>query len=236
MKITFYGHACIGIEVSGKRILVDPFISANPKASHVNINELKPDFVLITHAHQDHTLDVEYIMQNNPNAIIVSNAEIATYYIAKGFNCHMMNHGGSWDFGTSPKGELAKRFGTVKYVNAIHSSSFADGTYGGNPGGFVIEGEHKNIYIAGDTALTMDMKLIPMRTKLDLAILPIGSNFTMDVEDAIIASDFVDCDKILGYHYDTFGYIEINHEEAIKKFFDKGKDLMLLNIGESIEL
>lgn len=226
MKITFYGHACIGIEVSGKHILVDPFISANPKASHININELKPDFLLITHAHQDHTLDVEYIMQNNPEAIIVSNAEIATYYIAKGFNCHMMNHGGSWNFD----------FGTVKYVNAIHSSSFADGSYGGNPGGFVIEGEHKNIYIAGDTALTMDMKLIPMRTKLDLAILPIGSNFTMDVEDAIIASDFVDCDKILGYHYDTFGYIEINHEQAIRKFFDKGKDLMLLNIGESIEL
>src|SRR5690606_34739264 len=118
----------------------------------------------------------------------------------------------------------------------IHSSSFADGTYGGNPGGFVIEGEHKNIYIAGDTALTYDMKLIPMRTKLDLAVFPIGSNFTMDVDDAIIASDFVQCDKILGYHFDTFGYIEINHNEAIKKFFDVGKDLMLLGIGESLDL
>jgi L-ascorbate metabolism protein UlaG (beta-lactamase superfamily) len=137
-----------------------------------------------------------------------------------------MNHGGSWDF----------EFGNVKYVNAIHTSSFPDGSYGGQPGGFVIEGEHKNIYIAGDTALTMDMKLIPMRTKLDLAILPIGSNFTMDVEDAIIASDFVECDKILGYHYDTFGYIEINHEEAKRKFFQKGKDLMLLEIGQSIDL
>lgn len=226
MKITFLGHACLQIEVSGKNILVDPFISANAKASHININELKPDYILLTHAHQDHTLDVEYIMQNNPEAVIVSNAEIVTYYLAKGFPCHMMNHGGSCKFD----------FGTVKYVNAIHSSSFADGTYGGNPGGFVIEGEHKNIYIAGDTALTMDMKLIPLRTKLDLAILPIGSNFTMDVEDAIIASDFVECDKVLGYHYDTFGYIEINHEEAIKKFFDKDKDLMLLGIGESIEL
>jgi L-ascorbate metabolism protein UlaG (beta-lactamase superfamily) len=82
----------------------------------------------------------------------------------------------------------------------------------------------------------MDMKLIPMRTKLDLAILPIGDNFTMDVEDAIIASDFIECDKILGYHFDTFGYIKINHEEAIKKFFDKGKDLMLLDIGDFIEL
>jgi L-ascorbate metabolism protein UlaG (beta-lactamase superfamily) len=137
-----------------------------------------------------------------------------------------MNHGGSWNFD----------FGKVKYVNAIHSSSFSDGSYGGNPGGFVIEGEHKNIYIAGDTALTMDMKLIPLRTELDLAVFPIGNNFTMDVEDAIIASDFVECDKILGYHFDTFGYIEIDHEDAIRKFFDKGKDLMLLNVGESIEL
>jgi len=108
--------------------------------------------------------------------------------------------------------------------------------YGGNPGGFVIEGEHKNIYISGDTALTMDMKLIPMRTKLDLAIFPIGNNFTMDVEDSILASDFVECDKILGVHYDTFGYIEINHEDAIRKFFDKGKDLMLLDIGDYIQL
>jgi L-ascorbate metabolism protein UlaG (beta-lactamase superfamily) len=226
MKITFYGHASLGIQVSGKNILVDPFISANPMAAHINIDDLKADYILLTHAHQDHTLDVEAIIKNNPDAVIVSNAEIATHYLSKGFNCHMMNHGGSWKFD----------FGTVKFVNAIHSSSFADGTYGGNPGGFVIEGEHKNIYIAGDTALTMDMKLIPMRTKLDLAILPIGSNFTMDVEDAIIASDFVDCDKVLGYHYDTFGYIEINHEDAIRKFFNKGKDLMLLEIGASIEL
>ena len=137
-----------------------------------------------------------------------------------------MNHGGSWKFD----------FGKVKYVPAVHSSSFADGSNGGNPGGFVIEGEHKNIYIAGDTALSMDMKLIPLRTKLDLAILPIGDNFTMDVEDAILASDFIECDKVLGCHYDTFGFIEINHEEAIRKFFDKGKDLMLLEIGQSIEL
>jgi L-ascorbate metabolism protein UlaG (beta-lactamase superfamily) len=225
MKITFYGHASLGIEVAGKHILVDPYISANPKAAHIDIHALKADYILLTHAHQDHILDVEAIVKRT-NATIVSNAEIAGYYSKKGLKSHPMNHGGSWKFD----------FGTVKFVNAIHSSSFPDGSYGGNPGGFVIEGEHKNIYIAGDTALTMDMKLIPMRTKLDLAILPIGNNFTMDVADAIIASDFVECDKILGYHYDTFGYIEINHEQSIKKFFDKGKDLMLLKIGESIEL
>ena len=225
MKITYYGHASLGIEVGGKHIIVDPFITGNPQAAAINLSTIRADYILLTHAHADHVLDVEAIAKNT-NAVIVSNAEIASYYAKKGFNSHPMNHGGSWKFD----------FGKVKYVNAIHSSSFPDGTYGGNPGGFVIEGEHKNIYIAGDTALTYDMKLIPLRTKLDLAILPIGNNFTMDVEDAIIASDFVECDKVLGYHYDTFGYIEINHEEAIRKFFDKGKDLMLLEIGESIEL
>lgn len=225
MKITFYGQSSLAIEVAGKNIIVDPFISGNEMASHIDINELKADYILVTHAHQDHVLDVEAIAKNT-GATIVSNAEIATYYEKKGFKSHPMNHGGSWKFD----------FGSVKYVNAIHSSSFPDGTYGGNPGGFVIESEHKNIYIAGDTALTFDMKLIPLRTKLDLAILPIGNNFTMDIEDAIIASDFVECDKVLGYHYDTFGYIKIDHEEAKKKFFDKGKDLMLLEIGASLEL
>ncbi|MCG9793579.1 metal-dependent hydrolase [Flavobacterium algicola] len=225
MKITFYGHASLGIQVGDINIIVDPYISANPAAAHIDIETLNADYILLTHAHGDHILDVEAIAKRT-NAVIVSNAEIADYYGAKGFTTHPMNHGGSWEF----------EFGKVKYVNAIHSSSFPNGANGGNPGGFVIEGERKNIYIAGDTALTMDMKLIPMRTKLDLAILPIGDNFTMDVEDAILASDFVECDKILGYHYDTFGYIEINHKEAIQKFFDKNKDLMLLGIGESIEL
>jgi L-ascorbate metabolism protein UlaG (beta-lactamase superfamily) len=225
MKITFYGHASLGIEVGGKHILVDPFIKGNPQAAAIDINTLKADYILLTHAHGDHVLDVEAIATRT-NAVIVSNAEITSYYATLGFNAHPMNHGGNWKFD----------FGNVKYVSAIHSSSFPNGSYGGNPGGFVIEGEHKNIYIAGDTALTFDMKLIPLRTKLDLAILPIGNNFTMDVEDAIIASDFVECDKILGYHFDTFGYIKIDHEDAIRKFFDKGKDLMLLEIGESIEL
>ena len=225
MKITFYGHACIGIEVSGKYILIDPFISGNPKASHIDFATLRADYILLTHAHQDHTLDVEAIAERT-NAIIVSNYEVASFYGNKGFQYHPMNHGGSWQFD----------FGKVKYVAAIHSSSFPDGTYGGNPGGFVIEGEHKNIYISGDTALTMDMKLIPMRTKLDLAIFPIGNNFTMDLDDAIMAADFVECDKILGCHYDTFGFIVVNHDEAKKKFFDAGKDLMLLEIGASIKL
>jgi len=225
MKITFYGHASLGIQIEDVHILIDPFITGNSKASHINIENLKADYILLTHAHQDHILDVEAIAKLT-GAVIVSNYEIVTHYQNLGLEGHPMNHGGSWNFD----------FGTVKYVNAIHTSSFPDGSYGGQPGGFVIEGEHKNIYIAGDTALTFDMKLIPLQTKLDLAILPIGDNFTMGVSDAVIASDFVECDKILGYHFDTFGYIEIDHEAAKRQFFDKGKDLMLLDIGDSIEL
>src|SRR5690554_1411798 len=161
MKITFYGHASLGIEVNDVHILIDPFISANEKASHIDIHSLKADYILLTHAHQDHILDVEAIAKRT-DAVIVSNFEIVTYFQNKGFEGHPMNLGGSWDF----------EFGNVKYVNAIHTSSFPDGSYGGQPGGFVIEGERKNIYIAGDTALTMDMKLFPMQIILDLAILP----------------------------------------------------------------
>lgn len=226
MKITHYAHSTFEIEIKGNHLIVDPFITGNERLEEdFDINSLKADYILLTHAHQDHILDAEAIAKNT-GAVIISNFEIATHYEKKGFEVHPMNHGGTWSF----------EFGNLKYVNAVHTSSFPDGSYGGQPGGFVIEGEHKNIYIAGDTALCMDMKLIPMRTRLDLAILPIGDNFTMGVEDAIIASDFLQCDKILGCHYDTFGFIEIDHEEAKRKFYEKGKDLMLLKFGESIEL
>lgn len=223
MNITFLGHASLSIKIEDYTILVDPFISGNPKASQIDINTIEADFILVTHAHQDHILDVEAIAKRT-NAVIVSNYEIVTHYQNLGLQGHPMNHGGNWNFD----------FGRVKYVNAIHTSSFPDGKYGGQPGGFVIESKNKAIYIAGDTALTFDMKLIPLHTKLDLAILPIGDNFTMGIDDAVIASDFIECNTILGYHFDTFGYIEINHDEAIKAFKNKGKALKLLNIGESI--
>ncbi|GAA0721743.1 metal-dependent hydrolase [Aquimarina litoralis] len=226
MKITFYGQNTLLLEIGKNKVLIDPFISGNPLSKDkIDIRDIKVDYILLTHAHQDHTLDAEAIAKNS-SAVIVSNYEIAMYYQDKGIEVHPMNHGGSWNFD----------FGKVKYVNAIHTSSFPDGTYGGQPGGFVIEGGGKSIYIAGDTALTMDMKLIPLFTKLDLAILPIGDNFTMGIDEAIIASDFVECDKILGVHYDTFGYIEIDHKDAKQKFTDKNKDLVLLDIGKSIEL
>ncbi len=225
MKITFLGHATLLIETAKHTILVDPFISANEKAKDiVDIASLSPDYILVTHAHQDHILDVEAIAKKN-NAIVVSNYEIATHFSEKGLETHPMNHGGSWNFD----------FGSLKYVNAIHTSSFPDGSYGGQPGGFVLTTkENKTIYIAGDTALTFDMKLIPLQFNLDLAILPIGDNFTMGIDDAVIAADFVECNKVLGYHFDTFGYIEIDHKQAVDTFAKHNKELVLLNIGNSL--
>jgi L-ascorbate metabolism protein UlaG (beta-lactamase superfamily) len=225
MKITFLGHASFLIQIKETKIIVDPFISPNPLAENIHISDLDADYILVTHAHEDHIADVEAIAKNS-DAIVVSNFEIVNYFGKNGIKGHPMNHGGSWNFD----------FGKVTYTNAVHSSVFPDGTNGGNPGGFLIEGENKNIYIAGDTALSMDMKLIPMKMKLDVAILPIGDNFTMGIDDAIMASDFIECPKIIGCHFDTFGYIEIDHDSAIKKFYDKEKDLMLLKVGEAIQL
>jgi L-ascorbate metabolism protein UlaG (beta-lactamase superfamily) len=138
---------------------------------------------------------------------------------------HPMNHGGGFQFD----------FGRVKFVTAIHSSSMPDGSYGGNPGGFVVQTDEGNFYVSGDTALTMDMKLIGESTKLRFAALCIGDNFTMGIEDAIQAADFVGCIEILGVHYDTFPPIRIDHPSAVAKFRSAGKTLHLLEPGESRE-
>lgn len=226
MKITYLGHASLSIEAHGKTLIVDPYITANELAKHIDIDKLEADYIVLTHAHGDHILDVEAIA-NRTGATIVSNFEIVNYFGNKGIEGHPMNHGGTWKFD----------FGKLHMVNAIHTSSFPDGTYGGNPAGFVLETSHHKVYIAGDTALTYDMKLIPqMFGELDLAILPIGDNFTMGVDSAIVASDFVSCNKILGYHYDTFGYIEIDHKNAITQFSKRKKELILLEIGNSLKI
>lgn len=226
MKISYLGHACLSIETKDKTILIDPFITGNELASDIDISKVRADYILITHAHQDHILDVETIAKNN-NSIIVSNYEIVNYFGKKGIDGHPMNHGGKWKFD----------FGTVHYTNAIHTSSFPDGSYGGQPGGFVLETKHHRLYIAGDTALTMDMKLIPeVIGDLDLAVLPIGDNFTMGIDEAIRASKFLNCNKVLGYHYDTFEYIKIDHKVAFTKFAKAKKELMLLPIGGNIKI
>ena len=225
MDITYYGHATFGIEIEGKHLLIDPFISGNPLASHINVHTMKADYILLTHAHQDHVLDVEVIAERT-GATIISNYEMMLYYQVKDFKVAPVNHGGTFQSDSF----------SAKYVNAIHTSSFADGTYGGEPGGFVITSANKSIYIAGDTALTFDMKLIPMQTTLDAVVFPIGDTFTMGIEDAILASDFVECNKVIGCHYDTFPPIEIDKEKAKEQFIAKEKELILLEIGTSMKI
>lgn len=227
MKITFYGHACFGVNIAGKNLLFDPFIRHNELAKHIDVDAIAADYIFLSHGHDDHVTDALEIA-NRTGAAIVSGFEVGSWFESKGAKkVHLMNPGGKWNF----------KFGSAKLVAAVHSSSMPDGSYGGNANGFVIETAEGNFYYAGDTALTMDMQLIPMTCgKLNVSLLPIGDNFTMGIDDAIIASDFVKCNKIIGLHYDTFGYIKINKEEAKQKFAAKGKELLLLEIGDSIEL
>lgn len=225
MNLTYYGHSCFGVEVNGKYLLFDPFISQNPLAKNIEIEKIPADYILISHAHGDHVFDVETIASRT-NAKIISNYEIVSYYEKKGLKGHGMNFGGSWQFD----------FGKVTYVLAVHSSQFPDGAFGGNPGGFIVESNEGNFYFAGDTALTMDMKLIGIRYKLDFALLPIGSNFTMDYFDAATCAEFIGCDKIIGMHYDTFPPIKIDHQKAIDEFERNGKELLLMKIGETIAM
>lgn len=225
MKITFYGHATVMVEVGETSILFDPFITPNPKASGIDINTLKPDYILLSHGHADHVADAAAIAQNS-GATLVANFEVVNWFTAQGVEkTHPMNHGGKWKFD----------FGTVKMTNAVHTSSMPDGSYGGNPAGFVVDTQEGAFYFSGDTALTYDMKLVADEYDLKMAILPIGDNFTMGIDDAIRAAEFVNCKEILGIHFDTFGYIEIDHEAAKQKFSAAGNNLTLLGIGESAE-
>ena len=225
MKLTYYGHSCISVEVAGKILLFDPFISPNELAKHIDVKKIRADYVFVSHGHVDHLADAADIATRS-NATLVSNFEIAVWFGKQGVaKTHPMNHGGAWKFD----------FGRVKLVSAIHSSSLPDGTYAGNPGGFVVESKEGNFYHSGDTALTMDMKLIGEFTQLKFAVLCIGDNFTMGVEDAIKAADFIRCNQIVGIHYDTFPPIKIAHDDAIRKFKAAGKELHLLTIGQGVE-
>jgi L-ascorbate metabolism protein UlaG (beta-lactamase superfamily) len=226
MKLTYFGHSCFSIEVNGRHLLFDPYISPNVNASHIDVDQVRADYIFISHGHDDHTADAIRIAHNT-GAVVVSNFEIVNWMKQNGVTkTHSMNIGGHWFFD----------FGKVKCVNAVHSSSLPDGTYGGNPMGFLVETGNTGFYYSGDTALTYDMKLIGAYKKVNFALLPIGNNFTMGIDNAIIAAEFINCDKIIGLHYNTFESIQINREEAGEKFFRAGRELLLPEIGETIEV
>jgi L-ascorbate metabolism protein UlaG (beta-lactamase superfamily) len=225
MKITYYGQSCFVVTTNGYHLLFDPFITGNPLATHIDVDQIPADYILVSHGHTDHIGDLLSIAVRT-GAQVIAMAEVATWAKKQGIsNTHQMNFG-SANF----------PFGRVSYVPAWHSSSMPDGSYGGNPGGFVISNAEGAFYYAGDTSLMMDMQLIPHYAALTFAVLPIGGNYTMDVQDAIVASDFIKCNKIVGVHYNTFPVITINTNEAQKAFKDKGKELLLPAIGETLML
>lgn len=226
MKLSFYGHSCFSVEIKGKKILFDPFISFNELAASIDITHIEADYIFLSHGHADHIADAITIAKRT-GAKLVANWEIHEWLNKQGIkNTHPMNTGGKWAFD----------FGTVKAVVAQHSSGLPDGSYGGSPLGFVFMSDEGNFYYSGDTGLTLDMQLIPSWSKLDFAVLPIGDNFTMDVSDAIRCAEFIDCKKIVGVHYNTFGFIKIDTEVAQSAFKSAGKSLLLPGIGETVEI
>jgi len=224
MKFTFFGHSSFLIETKGKKLLFDPFITPNELAKGIDVDNIKPDYILLSHGHNDHVADVERIY-NSTNATIISTYEVIGWFGAKGLERgHPMNHGGSWTFD----------FGTVKLVNAVHSSSMPDGSYGGHPAGIIVKNDEGCFYYAGDTALTKDMELIGEEFDLDFSIMPVGDNFTMGIPDAMKACKMVRCNELIGVHFDTFPYVAINHEAAHAIAQENKVNLVLPEIGKTL--
>lgn len=225
MKYTYYGQSSFLLETSNKKLLFDPFISSNPLAKSIDIKTIEADYILVSHGHGDHIADLVEIAKHT-KATVIAMPEIIDWVQKQGVeNVHAMNFG-----------KYTFDWGNVRMVVATHSSGLPDGSYGGNPAGFVIEADGKQIYFAGDTGLTQEMKILADLYQLEYAILPIGGNFTMDVDDALIATKYFACNNVIGVHYNTFPVIEIDKKVALDKFARERKNLILLAIGETIEL
>lgn len=227
MKAIYYGHSSVLLELEGAAVLFDPFISPNPKAAHIDIGSLKPDYIVLSHAHEDHVADVAAI-QKSSRAKVMAIVETAMWVNRQDIPESAII---PFNFG----GTVQADFGTIKMVYALHTNGAPDGQYAGVPAGYVLKSGGKTIYFAGDTALTMEMKLLE-NAGLDWAFLPIGGHFTMDVDDAITACQFINCKRVVGIHYDTFPPITIDKATAKQKFADAGLELHLPEIGGELTL
>ncbi|MFM7078844.1 MAG: metal-dependent hydrolase [Bacteroidota bacterium] len=226
MKFTYWGHSCFSVAHGEASLLFDPFVSPNPLASHISLEAIQPTHIFISHGHEDHMADAISIADAT-NATVVSNFEVIQWLSKKGMkNGLALNIGGGIQAGDF----------YVKCTHAIHSSSMPDGSYGGTAMGFVASCSGTGFYYAGDTALTVEMKLIGEYFKPAVLLMPIGGSFTMDVADAIIAAGFCGCSNVIGLHYDTFEPIRIDKTNARERFSQSGIELKLLEIGESISI
>lgn len=226
MKLSYHGHSVVKVETAGKKIIFDPFINGN-ELTDLDVSNLDVDVIILTHAHNDHVGDTVEIAKKN-DALVITNADLATYLSWQGVRTHGMNIGGACEFD----------FGKVKMTQAFHGSGFTTENqqiiYGGMPAGILLFAEGKTIYHAGDTGLFSDMKLIGELHPIDLAFLPIGDNFTMGPEDAAIAAEFLKAKQVVPIHFNTFPPIKQDPQKFISLLKDKnGK---VLEVGESIEL
>ena len=217
MKLTYLGHSALLIEEGSFKGIVDPFITGNSLCKSCIDDLSNITHVFVTHGHSDHIGDTVEIARRN-KSLIITNHEIAAYLGKFKLKTHAMH------------------FGTVKMTNALHGSGISDNgnmIYGGNPVGFVIEVDSKKIYHAGDTGLTYDMKLLEDE-KIDVAFLPIGGNYTMDIDDAVKAADFIKAKTVVPMHYNTFGLINADPELFKNKV--RSSDVIILDINESMNV
>ncbi len=223
MKLKYFSHSAFQITAdNGKIVLIDPFFTGNPN-SPVSVDEVKADYIILTHAHGDHLGDAFQISKTYDAPIIAVN-ELADYAASKGLKAHNMHIGGGYNFD----------FGRVKFTIAHHGSKTPDGEYAGEPAGVVVTVDGKNLYHCGDTGLFYDMKLIGEMTPLDLMLVPIGDNFTMGIDDAVKAVELANPKLAIPMHYNTFPVIKADPAEFKQKVEAKGKQCRILNYGEEI--
>lgn len=224
MQLTFYGHSCFLLETGTHRLIIDPFLTGNPQAP-LTAEQVKCDFILITDGHNDHVGDAVALAKRN-NAMVIANYEIATYCAKHGTKTHAMHLGGSHQFS----------FGKVKLTIAHHGSGLQTDEgflYLGNPAGLLISAGGKTVYHSGDTGLFMDMQLIGQMNQIDVALLPIGDNFTMGVDDAVKAVEFLKPRLAIPMHYNTWDLIAADANTFIKKVQALAVAAKILVPGES---
>ncbi len=225
MKLRYFSHSAFQITTDdGKVILIDPFLDGNP-TSPVKSDDVTADFIVLTHGHGDHIGDSFKIAKRSDPLFICVN-ELADYVASKGFKAHNMHIGGAYNF----------EFGRVKFTIAHHGSISPEGNYTGEPSGVVLTIDEKTVYHAGDTGLFLDMKLIGELNNIDYMLVPIGDNFTMGIDDAVKAVEFVNPGVAIPMHYNTFPVIEADPNEFKSKVEAIGKKCIVMDYGQEIDL